>query len=100
GNGVNGGLGQARGGNGGSSGANGVAGGDPGSAGGGGGGGGYGSGGGGWSAGAGGLGASNWTGASTLPAAAGIGGTAGLLRGGNAGLVILTYTSPTGVCQL
>ncbi len=41
-----------------------------------------------------GLGANTWSTATTLPAAAGTGSTGG----GNAGLVILTYTAPT--CML
>jgi hypothetical protein len=52
----------------------------------------------------GGLGATNWSTSATLPAAAGAGGGGNIggatANGGNAGLVILTYFSPTGVCSL
>jgi hypothetical protein len=51
------------------------------------------------SASVGGLGASTWLSSTTLPAAAGAGG-ATYMHGGNAGLVILTYLTPTGVCSL
>ena len=46
------------------------------------------------------LGANNWSTATTLPAAAGAGGAASTLNGGNAGLVILSYDTPTGTCSL
>ncbi len=49
------------------------------------------------SAAAGGTGASTWAGSTTLPATAGAGGTG--YGGGNAGLVIYTYVSPTGTCS-
>jgi hypothetical protein len=45
----------------------------------------------------GGVGASTWESASTLPALAGAGGGA-YNAGGSAGLVILTYTPPSGGC--
>ncbi len=48
----------------------------------------------------GGLGASSWVGSTTLPAAAGAGAAAQAGQGGNAGLVILQYVSPTGACLL
>jgi hypothetical protein len=48
----------------------------------------------------GGLGAASWATATTLPAAAGAGGSVTAGQGGNAGLVILSYTSPTGACSL
>jgi len=58
-------------------------------------------------AGVGGLGAMTWASSTTLPAAAGAGGAlvpnpngAPILMGGNAGLVILTYSSPDGTCSL
>jgi hypothetical protein len=47
----------------------------------------------------GGLGASTWASSTTLPAAAGAGGSTDG-QGGNAGLVILTYTPPNGTCSL
>ena len=47
----------------------------------------------------GGLGASTWSASTSLPASAGAGGQ-GTGQGGNAGLVILSYVSPTGVCSL
>jgi hypothetical protein len=55
--------------------------------------------------GTGGLGANNWSSATTLPSEAGAGGAGvsnGLYKtsGGNAGLIILTYTTPTGTCSL
>lgn len=47
----------------------------------------------------GGVGANTWSSSMTLPVDAGAGGsTSG--QGGNAGLVILQYTSPTGTCSL
>jgi hypothetical protein len=46
-----------------------------------------------------GLGANVWSTATTLPTAAGIGGQAAG-QGGNAGLIILSYIPPTGVCAL
>ena len=56
----------------------------------------------------GGLGATTWAAATTLPGAAGAGGVWVIPgsgpwafgSGGNAGLVILTYTPPDGVCRL
>jgi hypothetical protein len=48
----------------------------------------------------GGLGSNNWASATTLPTAAGQGGIYGTRGGGNGGLVILTYASPTGACSL
>lgn len=47
----------------------------------------------------GGLGANAWTSSTTLPKAAGA-AAIGVEAGGNAGLVILSYLSPTGVCSL
>jgi hypothetical protein len=46
----------------------------------------------------GGLGATTWTPSLSLPPAAGAGGASTAGQGGNGGLVILTYTSPTQVC--
>jgi hypothetical protein len=46
------------------------------------------------------LGANTWMTATTIPAAAGVGGNVTNGSGGNAGLVIITYNSPTGVCSL
>ncbi len=48
----------------------------------------------------GGLGATTWSSSTSLPAAAGLGGATSPGQGGNAGLVILTYSSPTGVCSI
>lgn len=48
----------------------------------------------------GGLGAITWSASTSLPTAAGLGGATTSGQGGNAGLVILTYASPTGVCSL
>lgn len=47
----------------------------------------------------GGLGALNWAASTTLPTDAGIGATS-MSEGGNAGLIIMTYTSPTASCSL
>jgi hypothetical protein len=46
------------------------------------------------------IGANTWATATTLPAAAGAGGVGATQAGGNAGLVILSYVPPTGVCAL
>jgi hypothetical protein len=48
----------------------------------------------------GGIGANTWSSSTSLPAAAGLGAATSSGQGGNAGLVILTYSSPTGVCSL
>jgi hypothetical protein len=48
----------------------------------------------------GGLGANTWSSSTTLPEAAGAGGSTLACQGGNGGLVIITYESPTSTCSL
>jgi len=48
----------------------------------------------------GGLGANTWSSSTTLPLEAGAGASSASGQGGNGGLVILQYLSPTGTCSL